>query len=401
MKVTINAHQLGRLIDKTISHMADDSIEPLHGIRLDLDSTHLYAIASDRYTLAVARYELLYADKGAEPYARTIPGEYLRPLREWISTQIGHASITISTDEDRLVFAAPLTEFRIATKPDIKYPDWRGLLRTIAEQTTEEAPFPALHSGFLARWADTGSTIRVRVTADQKAVLVFAEDFIGAQMPARYAGVGPVKDETIDSARALWKDVLHAGTSRADMVTDMPDADRDRSRYEATTDVRETGEDLLHQALRSTWQMYGADMDTEEGRAAFNAWVSSGVRSWMAYRFLDALYQVDPRAAEGIVGETADQLDSGEIGEWAWDEAKKAGHDPQKWYDDYKAHLEKLAAKRQAQEQVEKWERLAMAFNAATQAGVKFRVEPNPHVQWDANNNRWIAVEATTAEAAA
>lgn len=396
MKVTINAHQLGRLIDKTISHMGSEDIEPLHGIRLDIDSTHLYAVASDRYTLAVARYELLYADKGAEPSARTIPGEYLRPLREWISTQIGHANITISTDEDRLVFSAPLTDFRIATNPGLEYPDWRGLLRTIAEQTTEDAPFPALHSGFLARWADTGSTIRVRVTADQKAVLVFAEDFIGAQMPARYAGVGPVKDETIDSARALWKNVLTAGTTGVDMATDMPEAEPG-PRYEASKDVRETGADLLQSVLQSCADMHGKSIDNPD---EFRAHVTAGVHGWMAYRFLDALYQVDPRAAEGIVGETADQLDSGEIGEWAWDAAETAGHAPQKWHDDYEAHLKKLADKRRVQEQAEKWERLATAFNAATQAGVKFRVEPNPHVQWDADNNRWIATENATAAAA-
>lgn len=339
MTVTINAHQLGRLIDKTISHVGSEDIEPLNGIRLDVDSTFLYAVASDRYTLAVARYRLNAGEQGGEPFALLIPADYLRSLREWISTQIGHACITISTDENRLVFTSPHTELRIAVSPSLMFPDWRGLLRTMAEQTVDGEPFPALRSGFMQRWADASDILRVRVTADEKAVLVFGEDFIGAQMPSRYAGVGPVKDETFDSARDLWKDVLAAGAEGVDMATAMPE-EEPGSRYECTKDVRETGEGILQQILRSTSDMFGkSSSNTDE----FHAHIHAAVHAWMAYRYLDALHTADPRLAEAVVAETAEQLDSGEIGEWAWDTAEAAGHNPQQWHDDYEAHLKKQA----------------------------------------------------------
>src|SRR5690606_1711169 len=110
LSVTINAHQLGRLIDKTISHMGSEYVEPLHGIRLDVDSKYVYAVASDRYTIAVARYQLNHADQQQEPWARTIPAEYLRSLREWIQSMKGAGLITISTAKDRLIFEGPQTD---------------------------------------------------------------------------------------------------------------------------------------------------------------------------------------------------------------------------------------------------------------------------------------------------
>lgn len=344
MSVTINAHQLGLLIDKTIGHIGGEYTAPLNGIRLDVDATHLHAVASDRYTLAVARYRLLHDDQNGQPFARLIPGEYLPSLREWISSQAGATYVSISAEDHYVEFGGTQTELRIGVDPGLEYPDWRGLLRTITQQDAEDAPFPALSAGFMTRWAATGDNLRVRVTADQKAVLVFGEDFIGAQMPVRYAGVGPMKDETFDAVRRQWAQTLDVGAEGLDMATDMP-AEDDRPRYEATKDVYETGESLLHQVLRSGIDMHGkAGTNSPE----FLAHITASVHGWMAYRFLDALHTADPRFARAIAAEVADELDSGEISEFAWDAAKEAGHDPQQWHDEYEAYLKKRAAEKTA-----------------------------------------------------
>lgn len=345
MSVTINAHQLGLLIDKTVGHIGGEYTAPLNGIRLDVDATHLHAVASDRYTLAVARYRLLHDDQGGQPFARLIPGEYLPSLREWISSQAGATYISISAEDHYVEFGGTHTELRIGVDPGLEYPDWRGLLRAITQHTVEGEPFPALSAGFMTRWAATGDNLRVRVTADQKAVLVFGEDFIGAQMPVRYTGVSPVKAETFDAVRRLWDQTLAAGAEGLDMATDMPDED-DWPRYEVTTDVYETGEALLQQVLRSN-----ADVHNTPGRTnspEFLAHITAGVHGWMAYRFLDALHTADPRFARAIVAEVAGELDSGEIGEFAWDAAKEAGHNPQQWHDEYEAHLKKREAEKAA-----------------------------------------------------
>ncbi|NUQ95181.1 MAG: hypothetical protein HOY79_01010 [Streptomyces sp.] len=342
MSVTINAHQLGRLIDKTISHMGSEYVEPLHGIRLDVDAKYVYAVASDRYTIAVARYELNHGDQQQEPWARTIPAEHLRSIREWIDTMKGAGLITISTAKDRLVFEGPQTDLSIAVSTSLEFPDWRGLLRKQVEQAVEGTTFPALNSGFLARF-NNGDVIRTRLTGDERPLLVFAEDFIGAQMPTRHAGIYPCKEESFEGVHKAWLWTLAAGSKDADMSGAA--YEEDRPRYEVTTDIRETGEMLLQQTLQSGWDMRGK---SEEKPDEFLAHCLASVNGWMAFRYLDALYNVDPRAAAEVVAETAGELDSGEIGEFAWDAARKAGFKPDKWHDDYEAHLKKLAEERAA-----------------------------------------------------
>jgi hypothetical protein len=343
MSVTINAHQLGRLIDKTINHMGSEYVEPLHGIRLDVDAKYLYAVATDRYTLAAARYQLNHGDQNQEPWARTVPGEHLRSLREWIDAMKGAGLVTISTAKDRLVFEGPQTDLSIAVSTSLEFPDWRGLLRKMVETTVDSETFPCLNSGYLSRF-NTGDILRVRFTADEKPAVVFAEDFIGALMPARYAGVYPCKEESFEGAHKSWLWTLAAGSEDADM--NGAAYGEDRPYYEVTTDIRETGETLLQQALRSGWDMIGKSGEKPD---EFLAHCLSAVNAWAAFRYLDALYNVDPRAAQAVVAETAGEFESGEIGEFAWDAAEKAGHNPQQWHDDYEAHKQKLAEKATAE----------------------------------------------------
>ncbi|MHA4819471.1 hypothetical protein ACXZ65_34540 [Streptomyces aculeolatus] len=327
MSVTINAHQLGRLINDTRGHIGNEYIEPLNGIRLDTDSAYLYAVASDSHTLAVSRYGLRTDDKQAKPFARTIPADHLPALHEWIGAMKGATYITITPHTGRLSFESGLTTFSIATNDALTFPDWRGLLRSLTEQTLEGEPFPALDSRLLQRFESTGRILRTRVTSNEKGVLLFGDDFIGAQMPARHAGVGPAAEEPFDTCRSVWQQTLAAGGEGADMERDMP-AEEDRPRYESTTDVRETGGGLLQVTLDITAEMFGKSAKAPE---LFRALVLGGCHGWMAYRYLDALYNADPRLAEGIVAEVASELDSGEIGEFAWDAAESAGFDPKKW----------------------------------------------------------------------
>ncbi|MER5678640.1 hypothetical protein ABT081_17035 [Streptomyces sp. NPDC002238] len=340
MSVTINAHRLGQLIDKTINHIGSEYVETLHGIRLDVDAKYVYAVASDQHTLATARYQLNHDDQNQDPWALTIPAEYLRPLREWIQSMKGAGLITISTAKDRLVFEGPQSDLSIAVSTRLEFPDWRGLLRSMLENTVESDLFPCLSSGYLSRF-DTGDVLRVRFTADQKPALVFSEDFIGALMPARYAGIYPGKEESFEDAHKAWLWTLAAGSKDASM--DGAAFEEDRPNYEVTTDIRETGEALLRSVLRSMADVHHTDSDTQKD--LWYAQIRIGVADWSAFRYLDALYNVDPRIAQAVVAEVAGELDAGEIGEFAWDAASKAGHDPQKWSDDYEAHLKALAEK--------------------------------------------------------
>lgn len=339
MSVTTNTHQLNRMIDKVINHMGSDYVEILHGIRLDaLDGKCLYAVASDRYTLAAARRQV--DEQTGEPFARTIPAKEVRTVREWLDARRGEQPVTIGTDTGRLIFTAPDTELRISVTDNQDFFDWRGVLRGIVNQPGAEEPFPALDAGFLARWGTAGDHVRVRLTAEEKAIVVFADDFIGAQMPRRYSGVGPVPALTFGAAKDDWSPVLLAGAQGLTMEADMPAEDA-RRRYEVTTDIRETGADILRQILRSNTDMAGKSVDAHD---EFMAHVIGAVHGWMAYRYLAALHQADPRLAAETVSAVAGELDSGEIAEFAWDTATEAGHDPKAWADEYEAYRAKRDA---------------------------------------------------------
>ncbi|MGW6741722.1 hypothetical protein ACWGDX_13505 [Streptomyces sp. NPDC055025] len=343
MPVTINAHQLGRLIDKVRGHIGNEYIEVLHGIRLDVDAAHLHAVASDRYTVAAARYRLNHDDKDQAPWGRTIPASWLKPLREWTSAHGGGDTITISTEPGRVNFTTNHTEIRIPVSDDQEFPNWRALLQGIAAEVPTISAFPAVDSRMLTRWAAGGDTLRVQVTSNLKAFMVFGEGFIGAQQSARYAGIGPCEEETFEQALALWPHVFTGDEDIADMAKDMPA--EERPRWEVASTVPDTVEDLLRQTLRSTSELLGAP---SEDPGAVASYAIAGVNAWSAYRLLNALHTADPRLAAQTVAELAEELDAGDFSETAWDIAEKAGHDPQKWHDDYEAHVKKLAAKRAA-----------------------------------------------------
>ncbi|MFD9047804.1 hypothetical protein [Streptomyces zaomyceticus] len=331
MPVAINAHQLGRMLSRTVSHIGSEFVEPLHGIRLEADDTYLYAIASDQYTIAVARYQHQGLD--GEPFARTVPAPALRSLREWTDAQHGSDPVTLTTAEGRLRLSAPHSELALAVTDGQKFFDWRGTLHGVLLQENEgSVPFPVLDSRFLSRFADADDKVCVR-TADGRATLIVGEDFLGAQMPlrSRHEGFGAHLAEDVEQVLTHWTPTLTGAKP-----TVMPDGipAESRPRYEVTQDPAETVEILLRQALRSTH-----DLIEEESRspAALASHASSGVMAWSAYRFLDALRTADPKLAAEVVADVAGQLDSGEIGEFAWDAASLAGHDPEKWQEEDEA----------------------------------------------------------------
>lgn len=137
--------------------------------------------------------------------------------------------------------------------------------------------------------------------------------------------------------------------------------------------------------------MLGAPSD-EPGAVA--SYAAAGVNAWSAYRFLAALHQADPRLAAQTVADLAEELDAGDFSESAWEIAAKAGHDPQKWSDDYEAHLKRLAEKRTVErQQIEAdsfGDRLTSALNAAKAAGISFTVEDNPVVTFDDKRGEWV-----------
>ncbi|MFZ3492302.1 hypothetical protein ACODT5_03510 [Streptomyces sp. 5.8] len=149
MPITMNAHQLARLVARTIGHIGDEYTEQLHGIRLEADDTFLYAIASDRYTVAAARYR--HGGLDGESFARTIPAGALPSLREWASARAGECEITVSVLQDRVRFTAPDSDLGIAVSLGLNFFNWRS-----ASSTRPARPAPCSPSSTPACWTGSG-----------------------------------------------------------------------------------------------------------------------------------------------------------------------------------------------------------------------------------------------------
>ncbi|GAA0897961.1 MULTISPECIES: hypothetical protein [Streptomyces violaceusniger group] len=336
---TLNAHNLARLIRTAAPHAAADGIglDQIDGIRFDSDGTHLHAVASDRYTVAVARARLTTP---GEPFARTVHGQDVASLRAWVDAHDGEAALTLTTEIGRLAFDGPRGTLRISVMDGEKFPDWRQLLHTALADVPADAPCTRWTSRFWERWQHANREVNTWHAGGEKPLIVLGTDVIGLQAPHRMRTPEQDQTQTTSDALDVWKTSLGTDTGqRTDLADAIPEPPR-RS-YTAASTVPEMTEELLRQTLNATNGLFSAPSDDPGAVAAY---ALSGVHAWAAYRFLKALIKSDPDLAADTVADLAEQLDSGEIGEWAWDAAVEAGHDPQKWADDRaQARAEKSA----------------------------------------------------------
>jgi hypothetical protein len=323
---TINAHKLQRLITQTRPHAShDDTLPPINGIRLECDGVHIHALATDRYTFAAARTKVR---EETDVWSVTVSEQTLGWLVPWLEAHEGDTILDLSAGADGLTITDDEGKLLVPVT-NSTFPKWQHLFRDALQDASDSGDLVSLDTKMLARWKHADTQLRVWQTAAEKPLLLIGEDFLGMQMPCRYSGGGGDRTAVLSD----WSGSLGQSGERAETPAPLPQPGA----------VAKMAEEMLRQTLRSTAEMFDADMDDERGRAAFNAWVHSGIYAWSAYRILQTLKKADPDLAEATVRDLNEQLESGEIGEWAWGEAQSAGHDPQKWHDDYQAHLKKRA----------------------------------------------------------
>jgi len=324
---TINAHKLQRLIKQTRPHISDDDTLPaINGIRFECDGVHIHALGTDRYTFAVARTKVR---EETDTWSFTVSAQTLAWLVPWLENHEGDTILDLTAGTDALTITDDEGKLTVPAK-DHTFPKWQGLFRDALTDAATSGDMVSVDTKMLARWEKADTHLRTWQAHPEKPLLFVGDDFIGMQMPCRYSGDDKDRVTVLDT----WSRTLRKG-GKPEQITAPP----------APGAVAEMAEEMLRQTLRSTSEMFGIDMDSDRGRGAFNAWVHSGIYAWSAYRLLHALKKADPDLAETTVRDLGEQLESGEIGEWAWGEAEQAGHNPQKWHDDYEAHKQKLAEK--------------------------------------------------------
>lgn len=330
----MNARRLGRLLTDTTPHMSDDERLPaLRGVRLESDGKRLFALASDRHTFAVSRTHY----ESGQVWEATVPAAELAVLRAWLDAHRYDATVGIEYTAGALTFTGDRGTYRILT-PAVMFPAWRGLFRTAMQEAAAEVPFAAWNSEFLARWQACGRTLKVWQPAQNKPLVIVADEFLGMQMPLRFTGK---KEETREAAAADWLTVF----GDADTPVTPADVLPVPQGPALTHTVDNMSKDLLEQVVYSTSDLFDAPSN-DPGAVAAHA--VAGTHAWIGYRLLQELRCSDPKLAAKVVAELGEQLESGEVGEWAWDTAVEDGHDPDQWVKDYKERKARRAEREAA-----------------------------------------------------
>jgi hypothetical protein len=332
---TFTAYQLAELFRKVDPHVGRHSgFDGIAGVLLDWDGHHLHAVATDRYTLAAARE----ASPSSDPaWAGMVRVGDLPAVTAFVGNVDGEKDVVVTLAGDRLTFTGNYGT--IAVFPGAPgFPDWRGIIRGALEREPSESPFTGYTSDLFARWQAAGREICVWQSAFDKPLVVHGNRFIGLQMPRRIGD-----DESPAARYEQWQASLGTGEGIDQVETfnhweDSELADRENA-------IPEAIEDLLKQVMRSTGGLFNHATGDPGALAAYSL---AGGRAWLAFRLLKALEKADPDLLRATLADADDQLEAGDFSEIAWDEAATAGHDPQKWHDDYEAHLKALAAKRAA-----------------------------------------------------
>ena len=333
---TLTAHNLSSLLRKVDPHIGRHSgYGAIQGVHLDYDGRYLHAAATDRFTFAIARHRTRSSDPA---WQRTVRLVDLPSLTAWVDGRAGEHNVHISPYKQGLTFESEGNQLVLSMGTGLTFPDWRGLIRTALENPPTESPWTGFTSDLLTRWQAAGRQVTLWQSSYDKPLVVHGHDFIGLQMPTR------IGDEEGPEARwDEWSDSLSEGgkVEQADTLHhDEPEELADKG-YDASAAT----EDLLKQVLRSTSDLFKVASGDHFAMAAY---ALAGGRAWIAYRLLKALEKSDPDLLRSTLADVNEQLESGEIGEWAWEAAVAAGHDPQVWQDDYAAHLAKQAEKRAA-----------------------------------------------------
>ncbi|GAA2485068.1 hypothetical protein GCM10010406_21660 [Streptomyces thermolineatus] len=338
----LTAHNLRRILDEVDPHIGRHSGAAfLNAVRFDSDGTYLHAVATDRITLAVSRARLV--EKG-EPWQLTLDLGEVDTLKAWAAGHDGAQAITIKAGTEGMTVTSDRGKLLLHAM-DGAWPEWRPIVRTAMTAPLTEASGTVLDTQLLARWEAGERAVRVWQSGPRTPLVVAGSNVVGLQMPCRVRGGVFGEDETRDHLIGAWTDSLGTAGEQAEMADDLTPHEHEEVE-ERENPVGSFDEDALLQVVRSTTGLYRGASGDPRAAVAFSA---AGGWAWTAHRLLRALEQADPNLARSVVAELTEELEDGEFGETAWEDARAAGHEPQAWADDWADHLKTQDAKRQAE----------------------------------------------------
>jgi len=202
---TVPAAELHRMIEQVLPHMSnDDTLPVINSVQLEARDGWLFATATDRYTMAVARAPITTPATWREI---CIPGESIHALAAWLKPTIGTVTIGIRREEDEVsvTFTSKTGAMTVeyASRSYSKLPDWRKLLHRYIDATPQLTPLTGFTTEYLARWEKATKTLQCWQYGETGALVVMDElgYFLGMQMPVRH-------EITRDDLLSKWRGSL-------------------------------------------------------------------------------------------------------------------------------------------------------------------------------------------------
>lgn len=192
MRSTTTAGLLARALARTEPHVdrTDDQPE-LAAIRLEAAGSHLYAVATDRFTLAVDR---IYAENTG-PWHAHLHRADIQLVRLWLDSidpgtwiRVGAAP---SGDGAAITLRAGHLMLRVVNNcpEQQQFPAWRQLLRRRLDTPADMVPLTSYNPDHLARFApvDLDAVHAWQASPTDPLIVVSDDGFVGMVMPVKRA----------------------------------------------------------------------------------------------------------------------------------------------------------------------------------------------------------------------
>lgn len=184
---SISAINLRTMIQQVAPHMGEDDTLPiLNAIHLESRDGYLFAAASDRYTMAVARETLLGPD---QTWRAMIPAGDLATVTAWLKNADDNIDIAVTENPpiSDLTLTCQGSVLKTTASIGNGFPQWRTIMRGALTADPEPVPLSAWTTKYLARWKHADKTLHAWQAGPDKP-LVFTDSegsFLGMQMPVR------------------------------------------------------------------------------------------------------------------------------------------------------------------------------------------------------------------------
>lgn len=202
---TIAAAELHHMLEQVIPHMSDDDTLPvINSIHLETRDGYLFASATDRYTMGIARTAITTDDHWTNVF---IPSEYLPTVTAWLEAAVGLVALTVTRDDDEATLALAGKSGTLRIDYDGRsykhLPSWRTVLRDQLNAEPKPVPLTGFTTKFLARWEKAASVLQCWQYGAYGALVLMDEmgGFLGMQMPVRH-------EITRDDLVAKWRGTL-------------------------------------------------------------------------------------------------------------------------------------------------------------------------------------------------